>query len=122
MEILVQSVQEKAAWLESVVHVRYWEKRAQSVVSPHNGKDFEGASLEKGTGRMVSYVIVRRSHSYLEPVIRELFGDAEDVRVLPDRRWHERRQVPHPVPEDRRILPERRISVPMLDVLIGVAS
>lgn len=72
---------------------------------------------------MTSYVIIRREYSYLEPMIRSMFEEAEDVKVLIDRRTEDRRDAPSPPEEgDRRGAVERRASTPMLDILINVES
>lgn len=71
---------------------------------------------------MTSYVIIRREYSYLEPLIRSMFEEAEDVRVLIDRRSEERREPPAPPEGERRSANDRRASTPMLDILINVES
>ena len=72
---------------------------------------------------MTSYVIIRREYSYLEPLIRSVFEDAEDVKVLIDRRSEERRDPPAtPAEGERCRAPDRRASTPMLDILINVES
>ena len=69
---------------------------------------------------MTSYVILRKPYTYLEPVVRAMFAEAEDVVILVDRRWHERRQGPaNGGTEDRRSAGDRRLSTPMLDILIA---
>ena len=121
MEILVQSLLEKTSELHPWFHIRYWEKGKQSAESSRNEEDVVGSIQQGGDGRGVSYVIIRRSHGYLEPVVHRMLGGAEDVRVLVDRRWQERRQsVADDYPESRPRVPDRRTSAPMLDVLINV--
>ena len=123
MEILIQSLEEKAAGLNSVIHIRYWTNRKRSEANRGTGEDgLLAIDPQRGKRRMDSYVIIQKPHSYLEPVVRKIFEGAEDVQVVVDRRWHERRHVGCPVPADRRTLPDRRVSAPMLDVLINVDS
>jgi hypothetical protein len=72
---------------------------------------------------MTSYVIIRREYSYLEPLIRSMFQEAADVRVLIDRRSEERRDPPTALTEgEGRSSTDRRASSPMLDILINVES
>jgi len=70
--------------------------------------------------RKVSLVIVRQSYTYLEPFVRSMFEDAEDVRIIVDRRFHERRRVTAARVPNRRTSSERRVSSPMLDIVIAV--
>lgn len=83
----------------------------------------EGGFPAKGgeTARKASHVIIHKPYSYLEPVIRSMFEEAEDVMLLVDRRFHERRRGPAP-PElaNRRRQRDRRQALPMLDILINV--
>ena len=122
MEILVQSLLEKTSELHPWIYIRYWENGRQSVGSSRNEEDIVGPIQQGGTGRGMSYVIVRRSHSYLETVVNRVLDGAEDVRVLVDRRWRERRQAAHQVAMERRALPDRRTSAPMLDILIALGD
>jgi hypothetical protein len=72
---------------------------------------------------MTSYVIIHRQYSYLEPVIRSMFEDAHDVKVIIDRRSEGPRETTGPVTEEeRRTAEERRAFCPMLDILINVES
>ena len=125
MEILIQSVLQNLKRWGSSVHIRYLERKGQPVEKSRNGKngkDLElmGKSLEM---RKPSYVIIHKPYSYLEPVVRSMFEEAEDVRVLVDRRFHERRQVSVFLGvKDLRKHLDRRRSTPMLDILISVDS
>ncbi len=70
--------------------------------------------------RKLSYVIIRREHSHLEPLIRETFGDAEDVKVFIDRRLSDRRKLQAEYPDkDPQRLNERRASEPILEILVS---
>ena len=125
MEILIQSVLQNLKRWGSSVHIRYLERKGQPVEKSRNGKN--GKDLEH-TGksremRNPSYVIIHKSYSYLEAVVRSMFEEAEDVSVLVDRRFHERRQVSVFLGvKDLRKHRDRRRSTPMLDILISVDS
>ena len=72
---------------------------------------------------MTSYVIIHREYSYLEPLVRSIFQEAEDVKVLIDRRSKERPEhAPPPKNFERLNSTDRRASAPMLDILINVES
>ncbi len=121
MDTLVQSFLEKTRGLNAAIHIRYWENRKRTAAGTANGEDLVGTCRQGGTDRMGSYVIIHKSHRYLEPVVREIFEGAEDIHVVVDRRWHERRQIAHQVPGNRRSVLDRRASAPMLDILINMA-
>ncbi len=72
---------------------------------------------------MNSYVIIRREYSYLEPLVRSVFADADDVTVLIDRRAKDRQAVPS-LHESTTAGngSDRRASTPMLDILINVQA
>ncbi len=121
MDILVQSFLEKARGLNAAIHIRYWETKERSVASSGDVDVIPGMCHQGGSDRMGSYVIIHKSYRHLEPVVREIFEGAEDVHVVVDRRWHERRQVgAGGNPGNRRRLPDRRASAPMLDILINM--
>jgi hypothetical protein len=93
------------------------------VDTPGNGKNGgDGNLLEKSEDiRTTSYVIIHQPYTYLESVVRSMFSEAEDVKVIVDRRCHERRQEPAPLGIDnRRKRRDRRQAAPMLDILIHV--
>jgi len=71
---------------------------------------------------MTSLVIIQKDYSYLEPLVRSMFEEAEDVTILIDRRGAEKNQTDSALsPEsERRVASERRSSAPMLDILINV--
>jgi hypothetical protein len=72
---------------------------------------------------MTSLVIIQKEYSYLEPLVRSIFEEAEDVTILIDRRGGESRTAPTISPgADRRVASERRSSAPMLDILINVPT
>jgi hypothetical protein len=125
MEILIQSVLQNAKRWGSSVHIRYLERKGQPVEKSRNGKNGKDLELTGKSREMrnPSYVIIHKSYSYLDPVVRSMFEEAEDVRVLVDRRFHERRQVSVFLGvKDLRKHRDRRRSTPMLDILISVDS
>ncbi len=125
MEIVIQSVLQSAKRLGSSLHIRYSERKGEPVEnsgSSGNSKEVELAG-EVGKIRKTSYVIIHTAYIYLEPVIRSMFEEAEDVKVIVDRRVRERRYgLGSFRMTDRRQQRDRRRALPMLDVLINVDS
>ena len=126
MEILIQSVLEKARQLGTSIHLRYWETRTHPLGPPDNLVHAEGTKLnDYGNGRQErpSYVILRKEYEYLEPVVRSMFEEAKDVCVIVDRRRHDRRQATEVAPAgNRRFAKDRRVAAPMLDIMISVGA
>ena len=126
MDILIQSVLEKARHFGSSIHMRYSEARLQQSKASGVGgigKEARVGGPDPGEGERTSYVILRKEYAYLEPIIRTMFEEARDVQVLVDRRWHERRRAGDPVAVDnRRTVKDRRMAAPMLDILINVEA
>jgi hypothetical protein len=126
MDILIQPVLEKMRQLGSSIHLRYMEARTHHSVASGNGgmaKETEVTWKGTGEGERMSYVILRKEYAYLESIVRSLFEDATDVRVIVDRRWHERRQASDTAPvANRRAAKDRRMAAPMLDILINVEA
>lgn len=122
MEILIRPVLRQAQQLRLSLHLRF-------LHAPHAPADTEdpGAGPARARARIpsgMSYVIIHRPYEYLEPTVRELFRQAADVEIIVDRRWRDRRTEPPVACEgpERRVRGDRRASLPMLDVLISVAS
>lgn len=121
MEILIQSFLGIAERLHSPIHIRYWERKGEPTRYCRNGKEVELAAQKGRNGRKTSHVIIRQPYMFLEPVVRSIFEGAEDVRVISDRRFRERRQAPAPgVVNRRNPARDRRVSAPMLDILINI--
>ncbi|MBI4609309.1 MAG: hypothetical protein HY726_09880 [Candidatus Rokubacteria bacterium] len=75
---------------------------------------------EGGRGRV--YVIIRRAHAYLEEVLRRAFEGQQDVGIVVDRRYGDRRAYKHPVGVERRRADRRRWpKEELLQVVIGRA-
>jgi hypothetical protein len=126
MDIFIQPVLEKMRELGSSIHLRYSEVRSHSPVSSGNGGTGKEPDLrgdQSGEGERISYVILRKEYAYLESIVRSLFEGAQDVRVIVDRRWHERRKATDSASvANRRAVKDRRTAVPMLDILINAQA
>ena len=123
MDILIQSLLDRVRKFNASLHIRYYaraETPEESVTS-----DCQDVTSHSNGGResMTSYVIIRREYSYLEPLIRSIFDQADDVEVLIDRRSDGQYDGKSPETEGERRRPDdRRSSAPMLDILINVQS
>jgi hypothetical protein len=121
MEIVIQSLLRDVGRLTSPIHVRYSAKPADRFPNRDHGKECEVSPQTSTNKKPSSYVVIQREYSYLEPAIRDTFQDAADVQVLTDRRFMERRKShKDDAPSDRRAVRDRRLSSPMLDILINV--
>ena len=123
MIILLQSLVRKASPIAGSVFIRYWEKKHNSLTDLDNSKEFQLANQKGPSGKKISYIVVRREYAYLEPVVRETFKDAADIQVLIDRRSTERRTscgTNGGTVENRRKVADRRVSTPMLDIMINL--
>ena len=122
MEILVQSILRATNPTSLAFHLRYWDRR--TCLETWNLLHPEESPLATETGvngRKPSLIILRKEYAYLEPIIRETFQDAHDVRVLVDRRCMGRRKSSGgQVVDDRRTGNDRRVSCPMLDIHIRI--
>jgi hypothetical protein len=120
MDILIQSLLHKARSLGTSLHIRYSAKVPTSG-TPNEAEENRPSSPTGGT--MTSLVIIQKEYSYLEPLVRSIFEEAQDVTILIDRRGGENRTASPLSPEsERRVASERRSSAPMLDILINVPS
>ena len=64
---------------------------------------FTGAfRREESSGRGLLYIIIRQPFAHLEERFRRVFEGQEDVKVIVDRRYRERRRGAHPVAPERR--------------------
>jgi len=123
MEILIQSVVQNARRSGSSVHIRYSERKEHPAEESGNGKKVVISGQPGESKRTISYVIIHKPYTYLEPVVRSMFEEAEDVKVIVDRRFRERRSGPASYPiTSLRKRQDRRQAVPMLDILINVDS
>jgi hypothetical protein len=123
MPILNQSFLGLAEQLNTFIHVRYSTRRKHpmDLNNGRSGKEVGAETQREGSRKRPSLVIIRQTCAYLEPIVRSMFEGAEDVRIVVDRRFHERRQIGNPSASNRRKdISERRTSAPMLDILIEV--
>lgn len=65
------------------------------------------------------YIIIRRAHSYLEEVLRGALEGRENVKVIADRRYGERRTRRRRVAFERRQADRRRTKEPLAEVIVG---
>jgi hypothetical protein len=123
MDILIHSFLHKARQLNASLHIRYSARtRPSEAHIPAQGHDTP-SGVTGGQGTMNSYVIIRREYSYLEPLVRSMFQDAEDVTVLIDRRSEDRSDtILLETGTEHEAALDRRSSKPMLDILINVPS
>ena len=87
MDILIHSLLHKARSLGTSLHIRYSAKVPTS--GPPNEVTVNQPSSSTG-GTMTSLVIIQKEYSYLEPLVRSIFEEAEDVTILIDRRGGEK--------------------------------
>ena len=65
------------------------------------------------------YIIVPRPRAYLTDLLRKAFEGREDVKILVDRRYGERRAQQRPVATERRQRTRRRGKEEVIEVVIG---
>lgn len=121
MEIVIQSLLQDAARLTSSIHVRYSARPNDYLPNTNHAKERKVSDHTSTNNKRSSYIVIQREYAYLEPVIRSTFQEAQDVQVFTDRRFMERRKSGdgHLV-SDRRSAYDRRVSTPMVDILINL--
>jgi hypothetical protein len=123
MDILIQSLLDKVRKFNVSMHIRYATRPTAERTSAEPQPQRVSSDAAGGQVGMTSYVIIHREYSYLEPLIRSIFDEAEDVKVLIDRRSEERAELAVPPAQfENRNSTDRRASTPMLDILINVES
>lgn len=65
------------------------------------------------------HIIVRRQYAYVAEVLRRVFAEREDIKVIVDRRHGERRQTQQLASIERRQGERRRPKGEILEVVIG---
>jgi len=123
MNIFSQPLLQNAKRFGPSLHIRYSERKGQWVDKSGRGGDGKEVDLPAKSGETgkTSYVIIHKPYTYLEPVVRSMFEEAEDVKVIVDRRFHERRRASASSRiSNRRKQRDRRQTAPMLDILINV--
>jgi len=71
---------------------------------------------EQGPGMMS--IIIRRPYSHLEKELRKAFEGQEDVKIIVDRRYEERRGSVRPYEIEHRRIDRRRPKEELAEVLI----
>ena len=74
-------------------------------------------SSEKRCG--TTSIVIRRPYAHLEKDLRSAFKWIEDVKVILDRRFDERRKTQQPVTQERRAADQRRQKEDLVDVVIS---
>ncbi len=123
MDILIQPLLQNAKRFGTSFHIRYSERKGEPVEKSGNGGNGQEAELPGKSGETgkSSFVIIHKPYDYLEPLVRSMFEEAEDIKVIVDRRFQERRRVSASSRiSNRRKYRDRRHVVPMLDILINV--
>ena len=64
-------------------------------------------------------ILIRRPYAYLEKELRTAFDGQEDVKVIVDRRYRERRESSQPVALERRRADRRRPKEELVEVLLS---
>jgi len=64
-------------------------------------------------------IVIRRPYTHLEKELRSAFKWIEDVKVILDRRYGERRKSQQPVRLERRAADQRRQKEDLVDVVIS---
>ena len=65
-------------------------------------------------------IIIKRPYTHLEDELRRTFEGQEDVKIVVDRRYEERRVGRQPVSEDRRGADRRKKKDPLVEAIIFV--
>ena len=73
---------------------------------------------EKRPGSMC--IIIKRPYNHLEDELRKAFEGQEEVKIIVDRRYDERRVNQQPVSEDRRRADRRKKKEPLVEAVIFV--
>lgn len=100
----------------------YLGKKGNAVDETFDGKKAQPATNKRRQNKKkMSIIVLRQSYSHLAPIIHSIFEGAEDIRVVLDRRQHDRRQQSIAMAvERRRETRDRRKSSPILDIVIDI--
>jgi len=100
----------------------YPGKKGNSVDEALDGKKGQPATNKRRQNKKrISIIVLRQSYSHLAPIIHSIFEGAEDVRIVLDRRQHDRRRQSITMTvERRRETGDRRKSSPILDIVIDI--
>ena len=73
---------------------------------------------EQGAGTM--YIIIQPPYAHLQKDMLMAFGGQEDVNIIVDRRYGERRASQRPLAPERRVANRRRSKEPLVEVVLSV--
>jgi len=71
-----------------------------------------------GQGRGTMYIIIKQPHAYLQETLRRAFEGQENVQVIVDRRYRERRTTTGSVAVERRQADRRSSREHLVEVII----
>jgi len=71
-----------------------------------------------GEHREMTYIVIRPPYAYLEEELRRPFGDQEDVSIMVDKRYGERRLTQQTPAAERRRTDRRRVKEQLLEVVL----
>lgn len=72
---------------------------------------------EEGTGIMS--IVIRQPYAHLEKELTQTFEGQEDVKVIVDRRYSERRKTQQPVEVEQRHADRRQLNEEIVDVVLS---
>jgi hypothetical protein len=75
-----------------------------------------------GQGHGTMYIIIKQAHAYLQESLRRAFERQENVQVIVDRRYGERRTTPGSVAVERRQADRRRPREHLVEVIVTEES
>ena len=78
----------------------------------------ETVTPEQGAGAMS--IIIKRPYAYLKEQLRRTFEREEDVNVIVDRRYRERRASEESFAAERRRVHRRRLKEQLVEVILFV--
>jgi hypothetical protein len=76
------------------------------------------ANPAPGQGRGTMYIIINRAHAYLHETLRKVFAGQENVRVIVDRRYGERRTTRGSATFERREGDRRKSTEHLVEVIL----
>jgi len=100
-----------------IAHLRDMEARMTTLPGFLLTMAKAAPSPEKGAG--VMSVIIRRPYVFLEKELRSAFKGQEDVKVIVDRRYAERRAGIQPVRLERRHFDRRGYKEELIEVVLS---
>ena len=76
-------------------------------------------SLSSGESEIKSTIVIQQPYAHLEKELRTVFKGQEDVKVILDRRYGERRERPKAVTVDRRKSERRNPKEELAELVIS---